>query len=92
MARRRPCHLVGEDVHRVAQVLRTWHFLLSRVPLCKRLLTARLRGEWERHFVERWGACIFRETLTARARQRVVSTSLSEHEMISRKVRSQRCT
>ncbi len=45
--------------------------------------------EWEKSFVERWGACIFRETLTVRARLRVVSTSLSEHEMISRKVRSQ---
>merc|ERR1712154_697268 len=54
-----------------------------------RLLTKHLLGEWERAFVERWGACIFRETLTVRARLRVVSTSLSEHEMISRKVRSQ---
>lgn len=82
--------MVGEEVHSVAgQVFRIWHFLLSLIPFCKKMLTAQLMKEWERHFVERWGAAIFRETLTVRARLRVVSTSLSEHEMISRTVRSQ---
>ena len=65
MSGRRLCHVLGEAVHRVAgQVFRTWHFLLSLVPLCKRLLTARLKRESERHFVESWGACIFREMIS----------------------------
>ena len=82
--------MVGEEVHSAAaQVFRIWHFLLSLIPFCKKLLTAQLLREWEKHFVERWGAAIFRETLTKRARLRVVSTSLSEHQMISRTVRSQ---
>ena len=41
--------------------------------------------------MERWAACIFRETLTIDDRMRIVSTSLSEHAMISRHV-SQRKT
>ena len=90
MTGRKICHIIGEDVHKIAgQVFRVWHFFLSIIPFCKRLLTKKLLYEWEKSFVERWGACIFRETLTVRARLRVVSTSLSEHEMISRKVRSQ---
>ena len=90
MTGRQICHLIGEDVHKIAgQVFRVWHFLLSFIPYCKRYLTAHLMSEWESHFVERWGACIFRETLTIRGRMRVVSTSLSEHEMVSRKVREQ---
>ena len=90
MTGRKICNIIGEDVHKIAgQVFRVWHFFLSIIPFCKRLLTKKLLYEWEKSFVERWGACIFRETLTVRARLRVVSTSLSEHEMISRKVRSQ---
>lgn len=90
MTGRMLCHIIGEDVHKIAsQVFRIWHFFLSIVPYCKRILTNKLMIEWETHFIERWGACIFRETLTIRDRMRVVSTSLSEHEMISRKVREQ---
>ncbi|ETO00032.1 hypothetical protein RFI_37426, partial [Reticulomyxa filosa] len=45
---------------------------------------------WEHSFAERWGACILREQLTIRDRTRVVSTSLSEHERISRIIRQQK--
>merc|ERR1712176_1685381 len=84
------CHIIGEDVHQIAgQVFRIWHFYLSLILYCKHRLSKYLYHLYEKSFVERWGACIFRETLTVRARLRVVSTSLSEHEMISRKVRNQ---
>eukprot|EP01083_Nonionella_stella_P028526 78569_1 len=92
MTGREICHLIGEDVHAIAgQLFRIWHFFLSLIPFLNgKLMTKRLLSEWQNTFVERWGAAIFRETLTQRARLRVVSTSLSEHEMISRKVRGVR--
>ena len=82
--------MIGEDIHMIAgQLFRVWHFFLSLVPFCKKYLNIALMRQWQNFFIERWGSCIFRERLTIRDRTRVVSTSLSEHEMVSKKVREQ---